>query len=64
MNILPVAATQGALEYEYQKVPREKLNISSSYKEVSTLLVVSTTNNKTQNTVKNEVIVNNNYKKN
>ena len=47
MNILPVAATQGALEYQYQKVPREKLNIISSYKEVSTLLIVSATNNKT-----------------
>ena len=47
MNILPVAATQDVVESQYQKVPREKLKISSLDKEVSTLLVVSTTGNKT-----------------
>ena len=47
MDILPVAATQDILESQYQKVPREQLKISSSDKEVSTLLVVSTTNKKT-----------------
>ena len=47
MNILPVVATQDVLESQYQKVPREQLKISLSYKEVTTLLVVSYTDNKT-----------------
>ena len=47
MNILPVTITQDVLECQYQKVPREKLNTSSSDKEVSTLLVVAATDKTT-----------------
>ena len=47
MNILPVVATQDVLESQYQKVPREQLNIISSDKELSTLLVVVATPKKT-----------------
>ena len=43
MNILPMVVTQDVLESQYQKVPREQLNTSSSDKEVSTLLVVVAT---------------------
>ena len=41
MNILLVVTTQDVLEF--QKVPREQINSSLSDKEVSTLLVVATT---------------------
>ena len=47
MIILPVVITQDVLESQHQKVPLEQLNISSSDKEVSTLLVVATTYKKT-----------------
>ena len=47
INTPLVAATQDVIEFQYQKVPREQLNISSPDKEVSTLLVVVTTNKKT-----------------
>ena len=45
--MLPVVANQDVVESQYRKVPRDQLNISLSDKEVSTLLVVSTTDKKT-----------------
>ena len=45
MNILLIVTTQDILEF--QKVPKEQINTSLSDKEISTLLVVSTTNKKT-----------------
>ena len=47
MNILPVVITQDVLESQHQKVPWEQLNPKSSDKEVITLLVFATTNEKT-----------------
>ena len=47
MNILPVVVTQYVLESQHKKVPREKLKTSSPDKEVSTLLVVSSTDKTT-----------------
>ena len=43
MNILPVVVTQDVPVYQHQKVPWEQLKSSLSDKEVSTLLVFSTT---------------------
>ena len=47
MNILPVVVTQYVLESQHEKVPREKLKPSSSYNEVSTILIVDVTEKKT-----------------
>ena len=47
MNILLIVATQDVLESQYQKVPWEQLKTSSSNKEVTTLLVVASTDKKT-----------------